>query len=680
LAVFGVDFYGLSKYGSRLLVDFGVDPFTAEAINYDQIKVEWQQPTGNWTGFRLLRSGHGFAVNEVDGELLLEYTANVDTHGTYTDNEPRPGWNYYTIYLYDATNNEWAKVAQTSALRVNDHGFRSKLWGVIPEYYKTLRDNTAGFNPDNYAANPAIYLSHEGSVENIQLRKFVEVLGWGFDISQTQIETCLVSMDPANMHLGRLDLLSYEFGMRTEQSAPTYTTRNMVRNLGLLYRKRGTPIGIKELLALAVGWEVDVVFGPNKMLNRDQSAFESPVVETWDRGATYQIGDLVQFGGVYFRAVQINMNVSPPVLGNNPYWNQISTVEENIDNKRTLVTNNHSTWMAVAQSPKTPLVANTSTFIGRGVTKYDDPTHQTNALGFKNTTGVTKDIVIQSVPYNINDLANYDKQLLVESALPVPSAHQIWDAATKYLIGEKVTHNGIVYVAIVNSQGVDPATTTFWNQLGYDDRVRISFSFYAHGPFTAPGAGGAGGRNVTPWIGGYDDQGNVVWELPLTGTLRTNVNFDTFNKTGVLAAAKAMDFGPSTWTAVAGTWIQGFSDSYGGYQYPGTGKTWAVSNVGFADGKIAVTLPVVGTRKIGLMLRQTDASNYIRVDQTQIVRVTAGAETVLATHSTAFSAGDRMTVTLLGTAITVQRNAQQVSTATSSQNQTTTRHGVVVEA
>jgi len=67
------------------------------------------------------------------------------------------------------------------------------------------------------------------------------------------------------------------------------------------------------------------------------------------------------------------------------------------------------------------------------------------------------------------------------------------------------------------------------------------------------------------------------------------------------------------------------------------------------------------------------------VDQTNIVKLNAGTPTILATHSTAFLSGDRMTATCSGNVITVFRNGTQVSTATDAFNNTQTNFGMIVD-
>ncbi len=676
MAVYGYDYFGLSKYGSAILTDFGIDPFTAEAISHSKIRVEWNQPSGNWTAFRLLKSRNGFSINENDGILLYSRDTKGPTGRAYVDQEAGAGWNYYTVYLYDATNIEWIKAAQTSALGITDYNFTKILWDSLPNYYKVLRDTSAGYSPTSYRINPAIYLTDAGSVDNQHLKKFLSVIGWGTDLLRSQAETIRDGYDPSKVHLSRLVLLAGQFGFKIEQSAPTSTTRNLVRNLGLLYRSRGTPSGLKELLSLSTGWDVDVVLGPNIMLNRDQSAFESPIVEEYDKGTTYQVGELVQQGGLYYEAKLVTFNNAP---SNTTYWNQIVAVKEDTSTKRSS-TQNHSTWQAVAQSPKAPLVVDTATHIGRGVTRFDTNTQNQNALGLKNTAATTKDIILQSAPYNASDLTAYDRKLVLESVIPVPAAVQIYDGTKRYAKGELVRYQGVVYESVISNSMV-PTNLSYWKKLGYDARTRLAFSLYAHGPFA--GVAGTGNRTVTPWIAGFDDQGNTIWELELNSALLANVKFDTFNTVGALAIGKSMDLGGSTWTGGSGTWAQGFSDTFGGYQYPnGTTKVVSFFTFGFSDGVFGITLPSVGTRKLGLLLRHVTATttSYIRVDQSQIVQNAAGVETVLSTHSTPFTGGERMLVTLSGPTITVKRNGVQVSSGSSTQNQTTTTHGVVIEA
>jgi phage tail-like protein len=149
-----------------------------------------------------------------------------------------------------------------------------------------------------------------------------------------------------------------------------------------------------------------------------------------------------------------------------------------------------------------------------------------------------------------------------------------------------------------------------------------------------------------------------------------------------LATSGMPDLGNYTWTAQASSFnISAFD---GGSVTPSAAntRTYATIPYGSANCQLGVTIAALASTgySLGLVARWASDTSYWRIDQTAIVLVSAGpTHTVEATHSVAFSAGDRMTVTLNGNAITVYRNGTQVSTVTNATNNSATVHGIIVE-
>src|ERR687891_684512 len=84
MATYGADFYALSRYGTPLLVDYGIEPFTAEPIGGGRTRVTWTNPSGDWTRFRLLGSRYGWASAPDDGDILLDRPGPT-TPGQFVD-------------------------------------------------------------------------------------------------------------------------------------------------------------------------------------------------------------------------------------------------------------------------------------------------------------------------------------------------------------------------------------------------------------------------------------------------------------------------------------------------------------------------------------------------------------------------------------------------------------------
>lgn len=81
MARYGVDYYGRGYYGNVSLADYDATPFSATPIDYGKIYVKWTNPTGNYTGLRLLRNSYGFPQTADDGLVLVDTASGTSVAG-----------------------------------------------------------------------------------------------------------------------------------------------------------------------------------------------------------------------------------------------------------------------------------------------------------------------------------------------------------------------------------------------------------------------------------------------------------------------------------------------------------------------------------------------------------------------------------------------------------------------
>lgn len=678
MAVFGADVYGKTKYGGNVLVDFGVDPFVASALNFSTVRLTWNRPGGNWSAFRLLRSRAGFAVTADENSLVGEWVSE-GLPLEYHDHDVSGGWVYYSVFLFNDDHNRWEKVAVASVMVPYDYQSRNKLWGAVPDVYKFVNENSAaGYSQTLYDINPAIYLNSDESAPNTHLVKFMHVLGWGFDILRSQADSILDGYNTGAMHVSRLEALADQFGTELEQSVTAGNNRSLVKNLGLLYRKRGTVDGLRELLSLTTGLPVEVYVGPNTMLNNDESSFLHPMVPEWDSGIKYNDGDWVQRAGRYYEALQAAYGEAqaPDITGaDTAYWSASVFVARSLNQNR-VDTGDVGTWQV--QGPGGYLPGRT--FIAAGT---PDPTgddgEATNSLGFDNVTGATNDFVLRTVPRYAASPTEHSQQLVFETGIPVSNALDEYLTSNRYQIGDLVMWRGAPYEA-VRLTDKDPSTDD-WRRIGVDERARLALSFYAHGPWS--GVAGTGGVVVNPAISFYDERGNLLDEVTLDQTSYSGVTYDPFNVGGGLVTGRTVEVGGEVWT-VTNDWGQSVLDRVGGFVYPINDiRTLATVDAGTSDGDVSATLSQVGHRPLGVLFRYSDANNFWFATQDRLYRNVGGAGPENPVNGALtwepFVHGDKMTVSLSGNVITIKKNGSVVGTTTDPFNSTATRHGLIVE-
>ena len=689
MATYGADFYALAKYGTPLPVDYGVEPFTAEPIGNGRTRVSWTNPPGDWTQFRLLGSRYGWASAPDDGDILLDIAGRttpsqyIDLDGSTPALSP---YRYYTLYLLiDGT---WQRAGQTSTLSVLNSTTLDTLLSFVPRYYRLA----SGFELT-------------GNVENEDLKKFVDILAFGVDYVRTYAKTLPLANDPRLVHLADLESLASEFGVEYLHSVPARLMRQRVNNASLLSKMRGTMTGLRELVGVSSGYEIELVLGRNLMLTQDQSSFYSPVqYPEWDSARTYvgppaigygdiaygsdpyggemvRTGDRVIFAGNEFEATAIGARgdaQKPPLTAtDNTWWTYIDRHADGT--LYTAKTANISTWQALLQGPEEPLYCtlsiDTSDPLSVNVgSSFDDHPgrNDSNVLAVKNTSTGIRDVLVRSISYLAGG-TTWDPETVVRLGVPVPQATEPWSADVEYHRGDLVQHKGRSWRAIREAQGAqppgEPDADDVWEALGFDERVRMCFSAYAHGP--------SGGVAVESRVSLFDAHGNLLTTL----SAHTNTAFlDTFTRqdTGVWTTRVAdVRYDPDQlWAVDAGSdWAVNE-----GIAYPTDPTAFSLTHVAdlAADGRVAVTFgkDAIPGHFYGLALRVSDPDNYLRASRTGLEKVAAGTVTTLASYTTACGEGDRLMVDLNGSTITVYRNGVQVAQATDSFNAGVTQHGM----
>lgn len=340
MSVFGIDFYGLSKYGTDQVVDYQVDPFIAVPWNYDSIKISWKTPTGTWDKFRLVKNRRGYPVTEHDGDILIDADATFGTTEAL-DTQPVPGrFMYYAIYLRTQTQDleadppvledVWTRASVTSTLANDDWGSSDWLWERLPEYYK-------------YISNGELTTDQVG---NSYLWQFIQVFGWGLDILKTQSDIAKHMNDPLRIHLSDVEELGTGLGIPFDPEIKGMTMRQRVQQGAHVDRQKGTLAGWRNLINIMTGWDVDVQVGKNLLLDDDQSNFSHPQFNDWSPYINYAVGEIVQYTNKLYKAnADGSYNDEPP----GTTWTQIVEVFD--DTLLNSTTGGMSTWEGLSFQP-----------------------------------------------------------------------------------------------------------------------------------------------------------------------------------------------------------------------------------------------------------------------------------------------------------------------------------------
>ncbi|WP_020142238.1 phage tail protein [Terracoccus sp. 273MFTsu3.1] len=650
MATYGISLYGRSKYGptTSIWVDYLVEPFIAEATDYSTISLSWRSPKGDWTAFRLVKNFKGFPSSEKDGTILFESTS---ARSSFLDTNVTPGaWHYYSIWVKSGAG-VWQPSAQACALMLEDHGYAQRLFDSLPKYHQLTQGLT-----DNAE-----------EAENDDLRRFLTVLGMGLDYAKTYYKSLLFVNDPLRNRVSQLASLADQFGISFSPASPSGLFRKRVLNAGTLAREKGTYEGIRNILTLATGWDVDVYTGSNLMLHEDAASFIHPTYATWDPAVNYPAGERVSFNGFLYAAKTGGAYGDPQkpsgTTATNTWWTNVSNLA---DTTLKAADGSVAGWSPVSftagVNPPTDQVA-----LGVGVQSPTDPTvNYANTLLIRNTAATTADLGARSAGGDLSDPAT-----AIQRGVPLPRPLP-WDATVEYGIGDYVTYSSRAYVAASESQNVTPGTNTRdWVMVSDPDgRTQVTVSLHAKGIDAA-----SQGRTVYPVLDVFDDHGALI--TTVDGSKDTTaLKYDSFrsNAPGVTTtlSGAAPEYGTGTWS-VSG---QCFETGGVGAVLP---KGSLVVLIGTADGVVSTTFEKQSPGLTqGLILRYASINAYLLATRVGLFSVSTGTPTLIANYSTPFADGERIYVTLSGANITVKKGTTTVLTTSSTFNQTSTYHGISV--
>src|SRR6059058_4500938 len=524
MAIYGRDFYGLTKYGAAPHVDFEIDPFVANPRGYNTILISWKTPAGTWDDVALVRSRVGYPSGVNDGELVP-----VGAASSYTDHNLVSGAFYY-YSLFISKDGVWTRAGVTSALSIGDVGLFDVLWNRIPRYYRFIRRDNSAIT-DQYYFNAEVVDRNAYDQENQHLRRFIEVLAWGFNYVGNYSRTLMWANDPKQVHMRDLERLANQLGVPFEHEVPPGVMRNRVANAALLARRRGNLEGIRDLVTDTIGFDVDLNMGDNLFLSIDQAEFANPQFPEWQPGTNYETGALVEYIGRVMRAKTggaYGSAQSPPVSPaiTNTYWDVVAAEEftsyqlgpDSVNVRAADGT--ISTWAALHYDTTAIDFVDpsaTSLALASGITSpFDSTTAASNSLKLKGDVSGTHDYMLLALTPNTNltnTLTNDPGAYVpgIGSGIPLPRATP-WREDTRYTVGEVVFHAGMTWKARMTSFDRSPLQyPSLWDRVGHDERARVSYSAYVKGtPATDNG--------VVAGLAFYDERGQYITRWDSKGT------------------------------------------------------------------------------------------------------------------------------------------------------------------
>jgi hypothetical protein len=241
LGTYGISLYGLSKYGTdKSHPEFDVSPFTATPADYETVLLDWTSPAGTWDTLRLLRNRYGWAVNENDGEILLDQTTKSTS---FIDKGVVGGhWLYYTIFI--SASGQWSRAGTVSCLMPKDNGYTDLLYSLVPS---TTRSTPPQATTSPTTPTPSTRTSTVPVDLRVRLRHGEELLRLQ-PVHQRRDAHALRQHRPVG-HPVRHPVRGIH---------PAYLFRQRVRDAATLGRQKGTLEQIRSIISETTGYDADL--------------------------------------------------------------------------------------------------------------------------------------------------------------------------------------------------------------------------------------------------------------------------------------------------------------------------------------------------------------------------------------------------------------------------------------
>lgn len=269
MAVYGVNFYGLSFYGANTLVDFDASPFTATSTGYNEIELKWVEPSGSWSNLRLLRNPFGFPMTPDDGDLLVsalpqdDLSYYLDTGQVPNNSGLLPGHTYYySIFVKETVQNTWVKAGEALGVSVKDYGTREQSYEYLPAIFKIKNTFSASDNDDSI---------------NDDLYNFLSIFAIEHDLFKTSAQNISERYDILNLDGRLLPAMLNQFGLTYEPYVGLQQARILLRNAIKIYSEKGSIQGLKTYVTAFSGYNCRIKPITNYMLDVNSSSFKESI-------------------------------------------------------------------------------------------------------------------------------------------------------------------------------------------------------------------------------------------------------------------------------------------------------------------------------------------------------------------------------------------------------------------
>lgn len=307
MARYGLAIYGQDAYGDLSALKFDVQPFTAISSRTQDgvMDVRWTVPSGTWSNFRLVRNSSGTPINEQDGTVLIESTSPPSN---FVDADLAPGrFYYYAIFLFTA--NAWVRVGRATGLALGEYDYGAMMYRFLPDFWREADSSANAVTQITRSPGGGVTtaLVAGSANRNQPLKRFLEMVGYEFDLLRTEYDTLRNLRSTDRISGGLLGVLNQMLSVGDESALGVAQQRVIARNAVNLRKRKGTYPGLEAAISAYTSWGADVTDGKNLALTRGyEHATATNATLATDRNGAEPVLD------VTFTAGAARINLTPP--------------------------------------------------------------------------------------------------------------------------------------------------------------------------------------------------------------------------------------------------------------------------------------------------------------------------------------------------------------------------------
>ena len=280
MAKYGTVVYGGSKYGVTPRLAYSVEPMSIETINFTEVYVYWQPPTGTFSKIRLVRNQVGFPETAEDGVIVWEQTltpSQIAQNITSLTNVNK-------TYLFDGEENKTTVQPITPGGQVYYRMFlftSAKVWVIAGSISDTVpSDHNSSLNFVN--ALPRVFTSAEQSplseVDTTSpLYSFLNGMGFTYDELLTYLDLLLPSHSALQTPTELIPLQTVGLGLTQEPGLPVKNQKKLIREALYMYFRKGTRTAIQTFVEAMTSYPATLTTSQNLLLNVQDSTFYNSV-------------------------------------------------------------------------------------------------------------------------------------------------------------------------------------------------------------------------------------------------------------------------------------------------------------------------------------------------------------------------------------------------------------------